>query len=81
MFIQSIFTGTASVTTDESGAGFDVEIAPSSNGNFRDYYVTVTDFTQLEVDKSYKIKVSSNINIINTLNLLLVFFCIKNHFP
>ena len=53
------------------GAWFEVEIAPSSNGNLRGYYVKVTDFTQLEVDQSYNIEVSSDINIINTFNLLL----------
>ena len=60
------------MTMDESNAGFDVEIAPSSNGNLRDYYVKVTDFTKLEVGQSYNIEVSSDINIINTFNLSLI---------
>ena len=43
---------------DDSDAGFEVEIAPTSVGNVRDYYVTVTDFTKLTENMVYNITVS-----------------------
>ena len=43
---------------DDSDARFAVEIAPTSEGNSRDYYVTVTDFTKLVENMVYNITVS-----------------------
>ncbi|XP_072037582.1 cadherin-23-like [Amphiura filiformis] len=42
---------------DNSGAGFSVEIAPSSVGNMRDYYIKVGDFSKLVPDMTYTIQV------------------------
>ena len=36
---------------------FDVEIAPSSGGNMRDYYIKVDDFNKLEQGNTYTIQV------------------------
>ncbi|XP_072039294.1 cadherin-23-like [Amphiura filiformis] len=52
-----MFIGTTTVT-DNSGAGFTVETAPSSGGNTRDYYIKVGDFSKLVPDMTYTIQVS-----------------------
>ncbi len=53
---------------DNSGAGFTVEIAPSSVGNTQDYYIKVDDFSQLDANEIYTIEVSSCFILISMLH-------------
>ncbi len=55
---------------DNSGAGFTVEIAPSSVGNTQDYYIKVGDFSRLDENEIYTIEVSFVFYFANNITLL-----------
>ena len=45
---------------DDLGAGFAAEIAPSSVGSNRDYYIKVADFSELDLGTTYTIQVNNS---------------------